>query len=251
MRPRWICQLHRPQSSSAYRRTVLGRAAAAVGARSYASTQCPFEAISQAWANTFGPSASICSLRHRPDAARFKMPAWPCAFRTVRAACYRVELNQFEGVQEHAGVVAAIVDAVEARHAVVIAADRLAVDDAGARAQPGDQLEPPGVIVRAAVELDPGAVLSGDDPEAVVLDLVQLQRAGGQSRVIATLLFADAAEMNGDFDGSTNCRRISGRNKTEIGGERSHSERSEPYQFCRSRHSRSNADLCSWICLLP
>ena len=65
----------------------------------------------------------------------------------------------------------AVVDAVEARHAVVIAADRLAVDDAGARAQPGDQLEP-GVIVRAAV-------LSGDDPEAVVLDLVQPQRAGG------------------------------------------------------------------------
>src|SRR5258707_4363371 len=52
-----------------------------------------------------------------------------------------VKLDQVEGVQEHARVVAAIADAVEARHAVVAAAHRLAVDDAGARAQAGKGLD--------------------------------------------------------------------------------------------------------------
>src|SRR5262245_41808596 len=45
-----------------------------------------------------------------------------------------VQLNQVEGVQEDAGVMAAVADAVEARHAAVVAAHGLAVDDAGARA---------------------------------------------------------------------------------------------------------------------
>ena len=46
-----------------------------------------------------------------------------------------------------------------------------------------DQREAVGqVIAGAAVELHPCAILSGDDAEAVVLDLVQPQRAGGRSR---------------------------------------------------------------------
>ena len=60
---------------------------------------------------------------------------------------------------------------------------RLAVNDAGARTQAGerlhDQREAVGeVVAGAAVELDPVAVLTGDDPEPVVLDLVQPQRPG-------------------------------------------------------------------------
>ena len=50
------------------------------------------------------------------------------------------ELDQVEGVGEDAGVVAAVADAVEARHAILAAAHRLAVDDAGARAQAGERL---------------------------------------------------------------------------------------------------------------
>src|SRR5262249_26766459 len=60
-----------------------------------------------------------------------------------------------------------------------------AIDDAGARAQPGerinDQREATGeVIARAAVELHLRASLAGDDAEAVVLDFVQPLAAGRQ-----------------------------------------------------------------------
>ncbi len=54
----------------------------------------------------------------------------------------------------------AVADAVEARHAVVAAAHRLAVDDARARAQAGQGLDDQReavcqVIARPAIELDP------------------------------------------------------------------------------------------------
>jgi transposase len=58
-----------------------------------------------------------------------------------------VQLDQVEGVEEDEGVVAAVADAVEARHAVVAAAHRLAVDDAGARAQAGERLHAVGQVV--------------------------------------------------------------------------------------------------------
>jgi hypothetical protein len=47
-----------------------------------------------------------------------------------------VEFDQIEGIQEDARVMTAIAQAVEVRHALVVAAHRLAVVDAGARAQP-------------------------------------------------------------------------------------------------------------------
>src|SRR5262245_3689424 len=82
---------------------------------------------------------------------------------------------------------AAVADAVEARHATVVAAHGLAVDDAGSRAQAGhgrdDQREAVGqVIAGAAVQTHAVAVLAGDDAEAVVLDLVQPRLAGGWRR---------------------------------------------------------------------
>jgi hypothetical protein len=59
----------------------------------------PSKPIWQAWANMVGPSASMCSFNRRPRAARFNSDA-------------RVAL--------------AIAEAVEARHALIVAAHRLA-----------------------------------------------------------------------------------------------------------------------------
>jgi hypothetical protein len=79
----------------------------------------------------------------------------------------------------------AVADTVEARHAIIAAGDRLAVDGAGAGAQPGQRLGDQReavhqVVPQAAVEPHPCAVLSGDDAEAVVLDFVQPLAAGRQ-----------------------------------------------------------------------
>ena len=48
-----------------------------------------------------------------------------------------VELDQIEGVQERAVIMAAVANEIERGNAVVIAGDSFTVDDAGARAQPG------------------------------------------------------------------------------------------------------------------
>jgi hypothetical protein len=76
-----------------------------------------------------------------------------------------------------------IADAVEARDPVIAARHRLAVDDAGARAQPGEGLDdereaPRQIIARPAVEPHAVVALAGDHAEAVVFDLVQPQLAG-------------------------------------------------------------------------
>src|SRR6516165_6248289 len=88
----------------------------------------------------------------------------------------------------------AIADAVEARDPVLAASDRLAVEDAGARAQPGERLDDEReavseIVARPAVELHAVAVLARDHPEAVVLDLMhpvlaarRLRGRGGQAR---------------------------------------------------------------------
>jgi hypothetical protein len=88
-----------------------------------------------------------------------------------------VERDQVERVREDIGVVPPVTDAVEARHAVVAAAHRLAVDDRGASAQPRHRLDDQQeavreVVPRAAVEPHAVAVLAHDDAEAVVFDLV-------------------------------------------------------------------------------
>src|SRR5262249_52898732 len=96
-----------------------------------------------------------------------------------------VQLDQVEGVQERAVIMAAVANEVERGNAVVIASDSLAVDDAGARAQAcqrlDDQREAVGeVIARTAIEPHLRASLAGNDAKAVVLDLVQPQAAGRQ-----------------------------------------------------------------------
>jgi hypothetical protein len=75
--------------------------------------------------------------------------------------------------------------AVQLGNAVVIAGNRLAIDDAGPRAQAGqrldDQQEAAGeVVAGTAIEPHLCAGLAGNDAKAVVLDLVQALAAGGQ-----------------------------------------------------------------------
>src|SRR5215831_7229468 len=69
-----------------------------------------------------------------------------------------VQLNEVEGVEEYVLVSAVVTDEIERGNAVVIAGDSFAVDNARARAQPGerinDQREAAGeVIAGPAVEL--------------------------------------------------------------------------------------------------
>jgi hypothetical protein len=51
-------------------------------------------------------------------------------FERLAAEIVAVELNQIEGVQEHAGVVSAVTDTLEAGYAALVAGDGLPIDDA-------------------------------------------------------------------------------------------------------------------------
>jgi len=89
-----------------------------------------------------------------------------------------VQLDEVEGVEEDALVSAVVTDEIERGNAVVIASDRFAIDDARARAQAGQRLdnqrEAVGeIIAGAAIEPHPRPVLAGNNPKAIVLDLVQ------------------------------------------------------------------------------
>ena len=80
---------------------------------------------------------------------------------------------------------AAVANEIERGNAVVIAGDGFAVDNAGARAQPGerinDEREAVGeVIARTAVKPHLRAVLAGDDAKSIMLDLMQPLAAGRQ-----------------------------------------------------------------------
>jgi hypothetical protein len=55
-----------------------------------------------------------------------------------------------EGIEERLAVIPSVADTVERRDAVVVAGDRLAVDDAGARAQTSQRLDDQrGALVRS------------------------------------------------------------------------------------------------------
>ena len=85
---------------------------------------------------------------------------------------------------------AVVTDEIERGNAVVIAGDSFAVDNAGARAQASqrldDQREAVGeVIAGPAVKPHLGALLAGNDAEAVMLDLVQPGGMAPRIRVTA------------------------------------------------------------------
>ena len=76
---------------------------------------------------------------------------------------------------------------VEARHAVLIAGYRFTIEDNRTRTQAGqcldDQWEAVGQVVAGpAIEPNASAVLTRDDPEAVVLDLMEPYLARRRSR---------------------------------------------------------------------
>jgi hypothetical protein len=104
-------------------------------------------------------------------------------FEWIAADIVSVQLDQIEGVQERAAVMASIADVIEAHHAFAVADHRLTIDDAGSRTQPrqslDDQRKAVGqVIAWAAVEPHFHAVLAG--AKAVVLDFMQPQWPGGR-----------------------------------------------------------------------
>jgi enoyl-CoA hydratase len=105
------------------------------------------------------------------------------ALRTASGSRRRSSPSSSSRSKPYARVMAPVADAIEARDAVLAARDRLAVDDAGSRAQlrqrPDDQREAIGqVVARPAVEPHPLAILAGDDPKPIVLDFVQPQGSG-------------------------------------------------------------------------
>src|SRR5262245_16551054 len=76
-------------------------------------------------------------------------------FQGIAPHVCAVQFDQIEGVEEYAVVSPVMADEIERSNAVVVAGDRFAVDDAGARAQASqrldDQREAMGeVITRAA-----------------------------------------------------------------------------------------------------
>jgi hypothetical protein len=96
----------------------------------------------------------------------------------IAAQIVAVQFDQIEGIEEHAGVMPAVTNAIEARHPIGIASDSFAIDDAGARAQLGQSLHNQReaisqIIAWATVEPHAVAILAADDAKTVVLDLVQ------------------------------------------------------------------------------
>src|SRR5438093_969390 len=106
----------------------------------------PSSPILQAWAKTVGPSPSKCSLKRRPR------PALASILRSValrpsngsRRRSSPFSSIRVEGIKENAFVMVAVADAIERSDAVVITGNRLAVDDAGARAQADQRLHDQG-----------------------------------------------------------------------------------------------------------
>ena len=96
-----------------------------------------------------------------------------------------VKFDQVEGVKEDAPVIAPVAQSVEARHAVRITGDRLAVDEARTRLERAggrdDQWEAAGPVVPVAGEkLHVPRIAAHEHSEAVVLDLVQPTSPSGR-----------------------------------------------------------------------
>ena len=122
----------------------------------------------------------MCSLNWTPGSVTFLQevlePA-PALLQGLDPQVDAAQLQQVEGVEEHPVVVSLAVELLEVRRAVGIAADRLAVEDQGARPQGRhrlpDEREPVRPVVAPAGEQpDPAVLLPDDHAVAVVLDLV-------------------------------------------------------------------------------
>src|SRR5262249_28795835 len=106
-------------------------------------------------------------------------------FQRITPQVVAIQLDQVEGVEEYAPVRALVADELERGHAAVVASHRFAIDDARARAQArqrlADQRKAVGeVIAGSAVEPHALTILAADNPETVVLNLMQPRPAGRQ-----------------------------------------------------------------------
>src|SRR3954471_15838581 len=63
----------------------------------------------------------------------------PSVVEWIAAKIVAVELDQVKGIEEHAGVIMPVSDAIESRDTVITADNRLAVDEARTRAQPSER----------------------------------------------------------------------------------------------------------------
>src|SRR5262249_22582846 len=147
----------------------------------------PSRPILQAWANTVGPSPSICSLNRMPEPALTTMDA-SVALRTSSGSRRRsspFNSMRSKAYRNRAVIMAAVANEIERGNAVVITGDSFPVNDAGARTQAGQRFDNPReatseIIAWTAVEPHLRAVLAGNYPKTVVLNLVQTLAAGRQ-----------------------------------------------------------------------
>jgi len=105
--------------------------------------------------------------------------------KRIASQVVAIQLDQVEGVEEYLVVSALVTDQIERGHAVVIAGNSFAVDDARAGAQPGerinDQRKAIGeVIARTTIQPHLCALLARNDAETIVFDFVQPLAAGWQ-----------------------------------------------------------------------
>ena len=100
------------------------------------------------------------------------------ALKRIMPQIVAVQFDQIEGIEEDAVISAVITNEIQGSDAVVIASDSFAIDDARARSQTGqridDQRKAMGEVIGwTAIEPHPRPVLAGNNPKAIVLDLVQ------------------------------------------------------------------------------
>jgi hypothetical protein len=112
-----------------------------------------------------------------------QQPEKRCLAHSERVApqIIAVKLDQIKRPREHAFVTVPSPDQFKTGDPVATARDRLPVNDAGPGAQPCEGLDnewkPVGqIIARPAVELNSRALLAGDYPKAIVLDLMEPNR---------------------------------------------------------------------------
>jgi hypothetical protein len=131
------------------------------------------------------PGTVICSLNCKPTCAFFNSRA-SAALRTSigsRRRVLAVELEQVEGPHERVAVLVTPPQFLEDRQTVSITRHRLAVDDAGAHRQRRHGLDDQR-IARGEVgavpgqETNAGSATAGEQPEPVMLDLVEPVRSG-------------------------------------------------------------------------
>jgi hypothetical protein len=114
----------------------------------------------------------------RPRLGQYHFQRGFAALKRIGSQIVAIQFNQIEGVEKYAFIVAAMANEIEQSHALLIASDSFAIDNARARAQASQRIDDQReaiceVIARAAIETHLWAFLAGNDAKAVMLGLVQ------------------------------------------------------------------------------